>query len=468
MNEELRNKIYNEYTGNAVIERGYAIYDGWIRTHLSSRTIVSWVERAVSIANAKKTMAAYVEAFAHVCALDLRISERYKSIVRIFLSYFAWRRETRALKKVKIDLNLSGKTDLRSAIEIALQNLREALEESEEDSDDETRGGKSNKVSKEDEERKEKEEADKEKENEEELEDELDEKEKEEKDKDETVKDEQAEDGKDKELDENPLDENIEDKEAGETAPEEKTDEQYIKEKNTENRKESSDFNNEIDDAVKEENNVLIENYRQNVNKSEQSRTYNDAIDLPPLLDDFVSENSEQMENADDDREFTNETDRNNEGAEHDEQQNENELNDDKVNDDKANEKSNENPKTDPKEIENKGDTLKDSQNAPEQNQTGDKMKQSIEPPKEQKSVREQIKVDIDNATENEMRRELNDQLSMSETTILAMKERLEETIREQMQIAFADVDFDAPTGNVGKTEVSQTDPPVVSAPKLK
>jgi hypothetical protein len=140
--------IYKEkYTGDAVIKRGYEIYDEWDRGGFSSRRIVRFTERALALVQAKNTPASCIEALSCLFALDMRIQEKYNTLLRCLFSYFSWRRETRTFKLLKAALHfpLSGEADIRTAIEVALQQLREKLENEElDDGDDETRGGKRN------------------------------------------------------------------------------------------------------------------------------------------------------------------------------------------------------------------------------------------------------------------------------------------------------------------------------------
>ena len=136
----------NEFTGDAVIDRGYTIYDEWGEKSLSSRKIVARVESAVSAMKQKRTKAASIYALACLFALDMRIKEKYGNIFRCLLSYFSWRRETRALNMLKGALDIPADvSDVRTAIEIQLAMLRERIDmqESDED-DDETHGGKRN------------------------------------------------------------------------------------------------------------------------------------------------------------------------------------------------------------------------------------------------------------------------------------------------------------------------------------
>ena len=136
---------HEEYNGDAVIKRGYDIYDEWQAKKLSSRSIVSCVESAVSLMKRKRTKAAAVEALACAFALDVRIKTKYNSILKCLFFYFSWRREVSALSALKKGLSIpENVSDIRAAIEVALQKLREKLELRKEDDEDENdaRGGR--------------------------------------------------------------------------------------------------------------------------------------------------------------------------------------------------------------------------------------------------------------------------------------------------------------------------------------
>lgn len=136
----------DDYTGNAVIERGYAIYDEWVDKSVSSRKIVAQAERAVYAVEQSGTKAAAAYALACLFALDTRIKEKYNTFWRCLFSYFSWRRETRAYKLLKDTFRMpDDESDIRTAIEVELKRLRERIDAQDADEDDdETRGGKRN------------------------------------------------------------------------------------------------------------------------------------------------------------------------------------------------------------------------------------------------------------------------------------------------------------------------------------
>ena len=133
------------YTADSVIDRGYGIYDVWQSKALSSRKVVRLVEKAVAATRKSLDGRAYAEALAHIFALDLRIKERYNTLLRRIFSFFAYRRERGALERVKNALGIpKGVDDIRTAIEVKLKRLRESIKEADEEGDDEAHGGKRN------------------------------------------------------------------------------------------------------------------------------------------------------------------------------------------------------------------------------------------------------------------------------------------------------------------------------------
>ena len=145
MNKEINFMDNEKITGDAVIKRGYDIYDEWLEKKPSSRKIVDSVNSAVRAVKENKTKAASLEALAYLFALDMRIKERYKSILHCIFRYFSWRRETNALKQIKGIFHVAESEDIRTVIEIVIQNIRENIEFEEiDDADDEIHGGKKN------------------------------------------------------------------------------------------------------------------------------------------------------------------------------------------------------------------------------------------------------------------------------------------------------------------------------------
>ncbi len=134
--------------GDAVIERGYAIYEEWKTKNISSRKIVKSVEGAVSLMNGDETGRVSAEALSYLFALEMRVKERYKGVMQRLFKYFSWRRETGALKRLKVNFNISDNADIRDAIEVALKNIRERIKAKDfEAADKGSRGGKNNEMS---------------------------------------------------------------------------------------------------------------------------------------------------------------------------------------------------------------------------------------------------------------------------------------------------------------------------------
>ena len=265
--------ITKGYTGDTVIDRGYDIYDGWKEKSLSSRRIVAEVERAVSAIKDNKTKAARSEALSYLFALDMRIKERYEGLLRCLFSYFSWRREIRALDMLKDTLRIpQSEEDIRTAIEVALEQLREDIElETSDEDDDETHGGRRNGKAEE-------EAAAEEKEQEHTSEDSPENsREAEEADKSE----ESIEEGVEAQPD------TVTDKEAAEN-PEEATDlTQKEPADGAQEEAEQALYEESPEIKLEEENNGAEDSEpSEDIDKSKEARTYNDAVDSPPLYEE--------------------------------------------------------------------------------------------------------------------------------------------------------------------------------------
>ena len=277
MNKKFDNAYLNQYTDNA-IKRGYEIYDEWIVQKHNSRKIVASAEDAVRIFKKRKNMTAFVDALAYLFALDARIKEKYNNILLCLFSYFSWRRETRALNSLKSELNIPlSETDIRNAIAVMIERLAEKLENDwDEDGDDDTHGGKRNGKAEE-------EAATGEKEAEETTEEkteaeELDDEEKKEKDS------EQKED--------DPIEEAPQEEVKEETTEKKETAEPQQEKAEKAATDEKEELAQEKNDNLKEENNVSDVESEPSTNKKEEATAYNDAVDLPPLYEETVSERS--------------------------------------------------------------------------------------------------------------------------------------------------------------------------------
>ena len=266
--------MYNDYTGDSVINRGYKIYDEWKAKRLSSRKIVTSVERAVFNIEQNKSKAASIDALSCLFALDLRVTEKYDTFWKCLVHYFSWRRENGALKRLKVSLHISDDEDIRTAIEIELQRLRESIEtEESEKGDDETHGGKRNGKSEEETvaaEENAQEQAPEE--NAEEMTDAEESKE---------VSEEKAEDVSEETTTDEPINES-EEKQQNDELPQEEAEIPEQEEKEQVVQEEQSE--------LKEENNGPDEVSEPSTDKKEEAKAYNDAVDSPPLYEETVSE----------------------------------------------------------------------------------------------------------------------------------------------------------------------------------
>ena len=444
----------NEYTGDAVIERGYSIYDEWVEKSLSSRKIVARVESAVSAMKQKRTKAAGVYALACLFALDTRIKEKYNNIFRCLFSYFSWRRETRALNMLKSALDVPADvSDVRTAIEIQLAVLRERIDiqESDED-DDETHGGKRNTKTED------RSEATQEKQ-EDQITEDADKKISDAENVQEEASEEKTEEIAVKAPDENQIAEIEKKIEAAETVTQEN-------EVSRDQEKEVT--NSQTQSEYKEEINVFEEISETITDKTDSNKTYNAAVDSLPLdneksnadklsfidevivdnmikgkedyvrhnpLDDVRQErgaelpgtqafNNEQINNADKDAY----------------------LYDEFVKADKfPNEQQAENAQN---ANVAKSQTQAPTQVVPSSNGDVEAAKQDFE------SFRVPLQVDITLDQENELRREISN--NMSEEAIVEQYKLQADAMREQLEIASAELGIDVPVEIIGEPQPIQ------------
>lgn len=461
------------YTADAVIRRGYEICDEWEANKPSSRSVVAQVERAVSATRQKQKKAAAVEALACLFALDMRIEKKYSSLlVRLFF-YRSWRRETQALKLFKNTLRISeSETDIRNAIEVTLQRLRERIEAEETDEeDDQTHGGKRN--------GKAEEEAVAEEKGEEQASEEKTE---------ETAEAEEAAEEKTEEgSKETQAEETVKD-----GAEQKSVEEATLEETETVLVEQQDPLEQEALTEVEVENNASDVTSEPSTDKKEEARTYNDAVDSPPLFEDsfntksaekrsFIDEvimdnmvkgkedfiRHDPLEDVQQDRESDRQQDANANRNEENKSTDKDAYLYDRfaMRGEKTDAPAQTNEKTPEQKPEQKPDqkTEQKSEQKPEQkteqpsapkvNDTAaEAIKQDFE------NIRVPIQVDIGLDQENEMRRELS--LSMTSEQVSAIRERQIELMREQMRIA--ELEMDAPTEIVGKAEAAETALPTV------
>ena len=274
MNKQIDNAYLNQYTDN-VIKRGYEIYDDWIEKKHDSRKIAASAERAVKLFKNRKNMDAFIDALAYLFALDMRIKEKYNNILRCLFLYFSWRRETRALSFLKTALNIPlCDTDIRNLIAVEIEKVAEKLENGwDEDGDDETHGGKRN--GKSEEEAVATEEKAQEQEHEEKAEEITDAKE---------SSEEKTEDHSEQATSDEPIK-----NEASQQNPEEAISEEVEIVANDE----KDQVQEENQSELKEESNVPDDKSETSTDKKEEAKTYNDAVDSPPLYEENTRDQSD-------------------------------------------------------------------------------------------------------------------------------------------------------------------------------
>lgn len=453
MNKKINSMKNEKLTGDAVIKRGYAIYDEWLEKKPSSRKIVESVENAVCAIAKNKTKMASVEALSYLFALDMRIRERYKSILHCIFRYFSWRREIGALKRLKDILNIPVGGDIRDAIEVALQAIRESIDaEDIEDSDDETHGGKLNGKSEETvSENKQQEQTAEELSNNSQTEELENSEEKEEEISSETIDEENIEES----LEEQALNAQDEQQNALEEMPEQSV--ELI------NAEENQIEINEINiDNLNIENNSSLDN----TSKPLDNNNYIDAIDAAGFFSFGFEEKSETKETIGiSDQPFVESgekggeepvdlqpTDGENKVQENDASRDEqiDDLNNDAylhdvmLNADKGEELSN-------------VEAVKENLTAEAENQNPYVDAQNVTPIAEannKNDMRVPIQIDINNDLENEYRKEID--RAMTAEMVEAMVKRMAEEGREQMKIAFADLGMEDPIEMVGFDDLNE------------
>ena len=451
-----------EYTADRVMERGYEIHDEWIRNGYSSRKIVSIAERATASVQAKRTSAACTEALACLFALDIRIKEKYNSLLRCFFSYFSWRRETRAFKHLKEAFNIPNSLeDIRAAIEVELQGLRERIEaEAADDDGDTTRGGKRNGKSEE-------EIAVSDEKGQEQAPDEG----AEQTDRAEESR-ETAEEKAEEKIEQSPAEKQV--KDGGKQQRSEKMSSEKGEPAQAEEKEQIAQENQS---ESREENKSLDEKSKLNIDKPQDARSYNESIDSPPIyeetappkatdttsfVDEVIMDNMikgkedivahNPLTEAKQDREVKPTVDlaarQNEEGKVTDKDAY---LYDKMVATDKSS-----NAQKNEKISTVKTEQIKEV--APKDEEI-DEIKQDFE------SVRVPLQVDITLSQENEMRRDINN--NMSAEAIKAIYESQANAMREQLNIASAELGIDAPVEIIGRPDAVKNEQPTV-APNRK
>ena len=442
--------INNQYTADAVLARSYAIYDEWTAKRSASRKIVAYVEFAAANAKRNEGIAARVEALACLFALDIRIKEKYKTILQCIFSYFSLRREMRAFKLLKGAFHIpDNNDDIRTAIEIELQRLRKKLEkEVADDEDDSVRGGKRNGKSKEEP-----------TDGEEKAQDQA----KNEKNEDASEIEEKKESAEEKsEENPNPVQSEEQIEETGveqnaEEAPSE--DAQISLQEDKEQAKEESQ-------EIKEEINSSVEKSAPNTDKSKETKTYNDAINLPPLYEQSLDDKSKL-----DTKSFVDEVIIDNiikgkeDAVRHNPLEEAKQIRDVNRAENAITQNREENKSTDKnaylydKMVTSDKGEAKIAEMKSTQIGASAQSSNTAEKVQGAEDLRVPLQVDITLDQENEMRREISS--SMSAEAIQAIYESQASAMREQLTIASAELGMDAPVEIIGRPETPPPEPSV-------
>ena len=457
MNKEINFMDNEKMTGDAVIKRGYAIYDEWLEKKPSSKKIVESVDSAVIAVKQNRTKAATALALSFLFALELRVSEKYDSFWKCLLFYFSWRRETSALKRYKNTLHIADGVDIRIAIEIELQRISEKLENEEsDDDDDETHGGKRN--SKAEEEAPAKEESVEEQIPEEKTE-EIAEKEE---------LNEASEEKTQESTEQAPIEEQIAESEERQQSVEPvsealeeavQEDKELLKEEKT--------------NELKEENNVLDEESEPINDKLKEAKAYNEAVDSPPFyeaetrdqldkktsfIDEVIIDNMIKgkedfiRHNPVEDVKQNKEANRPQDTVAHQNEENK-EIDKDAYLYDKmlATDKGG---TQQTEKIESTQQTEKAAQIKTEQPKEQIQNNEKTEPAEQEfKPLSEMLEADTNPFSENNVIKELNNTISKESGE--AIYQAQAEAMREQLTIASEELGIDAPVEIIGRPEVA-------------
>ena len=461
-----------KYTSDAILKRGYAIYDEWCRYKFASRSIVNAVERAVGLMRKKKTIASCYEALAYVFALDMRIKEKYKSFFYCILSYFSWRRETRALKTCKFELNISQSEDIRTAIEIEIERIREKLKSQGlyDDDDDESGGGKrtdfynDNSIASADKQQGEfmdnsQEELVDLEDNEEISEEIID-----------TTTDESQFEEHNLETDKN-QDVLYIPQERDDSAAEKENEEQENDNLNEENNgEEISESINDKDNEIKNSNDIIYSS-QQNASLLNNNQNGEVPLDNNDISEDLINGNEEIHTSSEKTQQGKTVNDKFAELLLHkDNRLENNDTKKENLNDKSSleengerNELSQQSEKGNIQQIENKSTPTQQTQQVQQTQQSSQQIQNNVT----DKDIRDsfddlRVPIQIDLDQENKMRMELNN--TMTDEMKMAYIERQKEVMREQLIIASAEFGIDAPVEIIGRLDTEEINQPIIAS----
>ena len=439
MEKEIDIMHEENYASNCVTVRGRELCDEWNEKKFTSRKIADSAKGALGSMHKKGTKTARLEALAHLFALDLRIKEKYNTVLSSLFAYFAWKSETEALELMRKELRIPEGKPLLAAIE---EELRKILENDDEE-DEGTHGGRSNGMTDEEAAAEGKEAT---------AEEAAEEKGSEPKEGDER-KEEKA-------------------KEADEKTSEKSAEKEATKEKNKEAAREEKAASEAKNEQAARGANKTNEN---NAYNNAYNNVYNNSMDVadffvaseshaqsnkeeqPSFIDELAMDKIAKEMNASEKRDRTQDVEK--EGAKNaergsDEIKNEGKRFDDKA---KATEKGDALKK---EESLNKGESLNKTGNAPRgknELSKADAMAKgtAAEARTEDNKGRVAIQVDITESEENAMRQEIS--IGMTEQMVLMFKTGAESAMREQLSIASAQLGIEAPVQIVGETNIAET-----------
>lgn len=110
-----------------ILELVYAsaelIYKDWAKKRTPSARVIDEVRSNILLKDADGSSKALLRAFCYLCALEIRIKKRYKSLFSKIISFISWRKELAALKRFKFKLGLYSEERISLYIERELWML---------------------------------------------------------------------------------------------------------------------------------------------------------------------------------------------------------------------------------------------------------------------------------------------------------------------------------------------------------
>lgn len=106
-----------------VYESAELIYNGWTKKRTPSARVIDEVKSNIAKKDADGSNKALLRAFCYLCAFEIRIKKKYKSLFSKIISFISWRKELAALKLFKFKLGVYSEEKISMYIERELWML---------------------------------------------------------------------------------------------------------------------------------------------------------------------------------------------------------------------------------------------------------------------------------------------------------------------------------------------------------